>query len=139
MFFCFVLFCFVFCFVCLFVFVCFVCLFFVFLSKLWQCSGTHTVKKCFLVFRENILCSCLCSLPLVLLLGTTEKHLTALFAPPLNVYLYTLLMSFPLSLLHAELSQLSLPKRGSLVPYLCLWYSFGSCPAAPCFSCSREP
>ena len=48
------------------------------LGSLFQCSATLTVKKFILMFKWNFLCSSLCSLPLVLLLGTTKKSL----APP---------------------------------------------------------
>jgi len=55
------------------------------LGSLCHCSVTHTAEKCFLVFRENILCCSLCPLPLVLALGTTDKELASvLFAPSLH-------------------------------------------------------
>jgi len=38
----------------------------------------HSEKKCFLMFRGNLLCFSLCPLPLVLSLDTIEKNL----APP---------------------------------------------------------
>lgn len=43
------------------------------LGRLFQCSGTLTVKTFFLMSRHNFLCSRFCSLPLVLLLGITEN------------------------------------------------------------------
>jgi len=46
------------------------------LGSLGQGSVTLTVKRLFLLFRWNFLCFSLCPLPLVLLLGTTEKSLT---------------------------------------------------------------
>jgi len=46
------------------------------LGNLCQCSVTLTVKKCCLMFRENLPCFCLCPLCLVLSLGTTDKHLS---------------------------------------------------------------
>jgi len=45
------------------------------LGSLFQCSSTLRGKKFFLMFRWNFLCFHLCPLPLVLLLGTTEKSL----------------------------------------------------------------
>ena len=45
------------------------------LGNLFQCSITLRGKKFFLMFRWNFLCFSLCPLPLVLLLGTTEKSL----------------------------------------------------------------
>ena len=45
------------------------------LGSLVQCSVTLRVKKFFLLFSWNFLCFNLCPLPLVLLLGTTEKSL----------------------------------------------------------------
>jgi len=44
-------------------------------GQLLQCSVTLQVKKIFLMFRQNKLCFSLCPLPVVLLLGTTEKSL----------------------------------------------------------------
>jgi len=41
------------------------------LGKLPQCSVTLTVKKCFLMFRGNLLCFSLCPLPLVLSVDTS--------------------------------------------------------------------
>lgn len=40
------------------------------LDNLCQCSVNCTAQKCLLMFRQNLLCSILFSLPLVLLLGT---------------------------------------------------------------------
>ena len=45
------------------------------LGSLCQCCITLRVKKFFLMFSWNFLCFNLCPLPLVLLLGTTEKSL----------------------------------------------------------------
>jgi len=45
------------------------------LANLLQCSGTPTVKMCFLRFKQILLCSILCPFPPVLPLGTTEKSL----------------------------------------------------------------
>ncbi|XP_048154063.1 uncharacterized protein LOC125323267 isoform X2 [Corvus hawaiiensis] len=44
------------------------------LGNLFQFSVTSTVKK-FFIFRWNFLCLSFCPLPLVLLLGTTDKRL----------------------------------------------------------------
>lgn len=55
-------------------------------------SVTLTVKKCFLMYRGNILCFTLCLLPLVLALGTTEKSLGPFLHPPFR-YLYMLVRS----------------------------------------------
>lgn len=73
-----------------------------FLSNLCQCSVTRTVQKCFLVFRGNVPCSCLCPLSLVLASGTTERSLALC---PLHFsfrYLQTL-MRTPFSLLLSRL------------------------------------
>lgn len=46
--------------------------------KTWTCSSvTLSVRKCFLMFRDNLLCSSLCLLLLVLVLGTTEESLAS--------------------------------------------------------------
>lgn len=45
------------------------------LNNLCQCSVTHTILKCLLMFRQNLLYSRLCPLPLVLSLSTTEQSL----------------------------------------------------------------
>ena len=45
------------------------------LGSLCPCSGTHTGKKLFLMFRWNFPCSNLCLLPLGLSLGITERSL----------------------------------------------------------------
>jgi len=42
-----------------------------------QCTVTRTVKKCLLTFRRSLLYSSLCSLRLVLALGTAEKSLAS--------------------------------------------------------------
>lgn len=38
-----------------------------------QCFLTHTAQKCFLMLRWNLLCSSLCTLPLILVLDTPEN------------------------------------------------------------------
>lgn len=48
------------------------------LGSLCQCSVTHTVQKFFLIFLWNSLCFCLCLVPLILLLGSTEKSLASI-------------------------------------------------------------
>lgn len=55
------------------------------------CQGfvTCTAEKYFLVFRRNILCSSLCSLPLALALSTTGKPVSVFFAPFLHVLIHT--------------------------------------------------
>lgn len=53
------------------------------LGSLCQCSVTLTVKICFLMFRQNLVCFSLHPLLLVLSLGTTDKGLGLLsFHPP---------------------------------------------------------
>jgi len=47
------------------------------LGSLFQCSVTHKVKKFFLMFRRNFQFFSSYLLPLVLLLGTTEKSLAS--------------------------------------------------------------
>lgn len=46
------------------------------LGNVCRRAVTHTVKNLFLMLRGSLLCCFLCLLPLVLLLGTTEKCLT---------------------------------------------------------------
>lgn len=64
------------------------------LHNLFQCSGTISVKKFFLMFRQHFLCFNLCLLCLVLLLDTTEKGLLPFFWHLLLRYSYTLIRSF---------------------------------------------
>ncbi|XP_052646855.1 uncharacterized protein LOC128143559 [Harpia harpyja] len=62
------------------------------LGNLCQSLVTLTLKKCFLMFRGNLLCFSLCPLPLVLLLGATEKILAPSFShPPFSPYFHWLL------------------------------------------------
>lgn len=49
------------------------------LGSLYKCSIICAVQKCFLMFRQSILFSSLCLLPLVLALGTTEGSTTTGF------------------------------------------------------------
>ena len=58
-------------------------------GNLLQCSVTLVVKKCFLMFRGNLLW--FCPLPFVLSLGTTEKSLALSSLHPPFRYLYTLI------------------------------------------------
>ena len=53
------------------------------LGNLCQCLITLTGKKCFLMFRGNLLCFCLCPLLLVMSLGTTGRSLalSAMYPP----------------------------------------------------------
>lgn len=54
-------------------------------SLLW-CLISFTVQKCYLMFRGNLLCFSLCSLLLVLSLGTIAKCVTVLYIPlPLGI------------------------------------------------------
>lgn len=48
-----------------------------FLGSFCQCLATHTVKKCFLMFRWHLLCSGLRSLPFVRSLGTLQNLLVS--------------------------------------------------------------
>ena len=63
-------------------------------GNLCQSLVTLIVKKCFLMFRQSLLCFSLCPLPLVLSLGSTEKSLTPSSVHPSCRYLYTL-MRYP--------------------------------------------
>lgn len=72
------------------------------LGNLCHCSVTRTVKMCFLMFRQNLLCSTWCPVPLAPAHGTTEKSLAPSSLHLLLRYLYTLIR-LPLSLLHAML------------------------------------
>jgi len=78
------------------------------LGNLCQCLVTLTVKKCFLMFRGNLLCFSLCPLPLVLSLGTTKKSLDPSLHPPFR-YWSTLIRSPEPSLLQAEQPKISEP------------------------------
>ena len=64
-------------------------------GKLCQCLLTLTVNKCCLIFRQNLLCFCLCPLPLVLSLGTNVKSLARSCLHPSFRYLYTLIRYHP--------------------------------------------
>lgn len=61
------------------------------LGNLCQSSVAHTVQKCALMFRGNVLCSCLCPQPLVLLLNITGQSLVLSFLHPPFRYLWTLM------------------------------------------------
>ena len=63
------------------------------LSNLCQCLVTCTVKKCFPMFGGNLLCFSVCTLPLVLSLGTTEKGLALSSLHPRFRYFHTLMRS----------------------------------------------
>ena len=69
------------------------------LGNLCQCSITFNIKTCYLVFRQNRLCSSLYPLPFVVALGTTEKSLSPSSLHFPFRYFYTLIrsMSCPLS------------------------------------------
>jgi len=74
------------------------------LGNLCHCSVTRTVKMCFLMFRQNLLCFSLCLLPLILSLDITEKSPapTSLHLP--FRYLYTLIWILITSLKNQVLS-----------------------------------
>ena len=95
----------------------------VILGSLCQCSVTLTVKKCFLMFRGNLLCFILCPLPHVLSLGITGKSLDpSIFTPSLQVFMYIGEISArtpSLLFLRAELSRIFSAfhhRRHALVP-----------------------
>lgn len=73
-----------------------------------HCSAIHTVKNCFLRFRQTLLYSSLCPLPLVLSLGATEKKpdLASLRNLLLLVLVYIDKIPPEPSLIQAEQSQL---------------------------------
>lgn len=55
------------------------------ISRNIHCVVNITVKKCFLIFRRNLLCSHLCPVPPVPAPGTTEKRLAlSSLLPPLR-------------------------------------------------------
>lgn len=64
------------------------------LGNLYYCSITCKVQNYFLIFRQNLLCTSLCLLPLVLVLGTNKKSLAgfSLHPPPFR-HLYPLVTS----------------------------------------------
>jgi len=63
------------------------------LGNLCQSSITLPVERCFPVFRGKLLCFSLCSLPLVLSLGTSEISLAPSSLTSPITYLYTLIIS----------------------------------------------
>lgn len=63
------------------------------LGNLFHCSVIFTLKKSYLMIRQNPLCFSLCSLLLVLSLGITEKTLTPSSLHSPFRYLYTLMRS----------------------------------------------
>lgn len=113
-----------------------------------QCSITLTVKKCFLVFKWNLMCFSSCLVPFVLSLGTTERNLAPSSSFPLIRCLHTLgrsPQSFLFSGKEAEhwdtvrtfwgLSYAGLKanwRQGNNSP--CLWYARPVSPLTP--SCS---
>ena len=75
--------------------------------NLLQCSVTLREKKCFLMFRGNILCLSLCPVPLVLSLGSTRESLA-----PFSLHLpfrYWWDPPWDFSLLNSPSSLISLP------------------------------
>lgn len=96
------------------------------------------MKKCFLLFRGNLLCFTLCTLLLLPLPGTTEKSLPLSSSHLLFMCSYTLVI-FPLSLLFTKQSQL-------FWPFLmwCILHSSLSCPfvglfpVCSCHSCMEK-
>lgn len=82
------------------------------LQPLWvpKCSITFNIKMCYLVFRQNWLCSN-DPLPFVVALGTTEKSLSLLYT------FYTLIISVSCPLSSSPTSQ-TFPSRFWTVPAL---------------------
>lgn len=83
------------------------------LENLCQCSDTLTVRKCFLMFRLNLMCFILWSLPLVPLMYTTEwslapssflpmKHLHTSISPQSLLFSRKLHISGRLTLRHSK-------------------------------------
>lgn len=72
-------------------------------ASLGRCSLTHTVKELFLVSRQSFLRCSSCPLPLVLLLGTSEKSLAPRSCCPPFRNSYMLIRSLP-NLLFSGLS-----------------------------------
>jgi len=79
------------------------------LGSLFQGSVTLRGKKFFLMFRWNFLCFNLCPLPLVLLLGTTEKSGPILLTPTLKIFIGIYKIPSQSPLLQAEQAQPSQP------------------------------
>ena len=108
---------------------------------LWAtCACAHSPSQCFPMFRGNLLCFSLCPLPLVLLLGATEKSLVPSSLHPLFRYLHTLIRC-PLSLFLSwlnSLSQLSHHRRDFPVRYPSLWPLVGLPPLLD-VSCTGKP
>ena len=52
------------------------------LGSLFQCSAIHEVKKFFLIFRWNLLCSSLCPLPLIIISGHHWKEVGPILLTP---------------------------------------------------------
>lgn len=84
-------------------------------------------KTCFLIFRGNLLCFCLCSLPLVLALGTTKKVWLQPF--------YNISMGIFIHWLDPALSAFTY-RRSATVPSPPLLLFAGLHPLCPCLSCT---
>jgi len=76
------------------------------LGNLGQCSVILTMKKRFLMFRQNLLCFSFCPLPPVLSLKRAWPHPFSTFPSDISIHWWD---SSQLSLLQAEQSQLSQP------------------------------
>lgn len=91
------------------------------------------------MFRGNLLCSNLCSLPLVMSLGTTEKSLVPTSVLPYHIFIDVdkILLSPPFSSLQALSASPHI--TGSVVPSSSLWHFIRLCPVAPYLVCTEEP
>ena len=108
------------------------------LGKLCQCLVTLTLKKCFLMFRGNLLCFSLCPLPLVLALGSHQKEPgSVLFSPSFQVFMY--IDKIPLTLPFSMLNRSSFTpphRRDAPAPSWLLWPCAGLSPVSPYLPCT---
>lgn len=107
------------------------------LSNLCHCSVTLPVQKCLLTLRLNLLCISLCSLSLVLSLGTARKSQAPSSLQPLQVFIYIDKILPELALLQDEQSQLSQPFLVDEMLQV-LHHLAGLSPECPCLSCTGK-
>lgn len=115
-----------------------------FLVNLFYCVTSLTIFFFFLIFflKWNFLYFNLCSLPVILSLGTTEKSLVPSSLLPTTWCLYTFQRSAP-SLLLSRMNRPSLsaspPVSDAPIPSPFLWHFTGLAPICPCLPYTRKP
>ena len=121
------------------------------LGNLYYCSFTLLAKKKkhFVMFRGSLLCFSLCSLPLVMAVGTTENRLApfSLHSPFRVFYFYTFQFQYideiPPSAFFflgwtVPSDSLLLHKRDASVPSSSSWSFIGLFSAHPCHPCKNS-